>query len=607
VPGIVGLITRLPRALGESQLRVMLKAICYEPFYNTGIWIDESLGAYVGWTVLKGSFSDGMPLQSANGNVCLIFSGEEYSDYRIAYYSQNGHRSNASSSEAGYLTRRYQEDPNFIQDLNGMFHGLIADRVHGAVTLFNDRYNMHRLCYHQGDGAFYFGCEAKAILAARPELRTADVRSLGEFVSLSCVLENRTIFKDIQVLPAASAWEFRNAELSNKLTYFEPQQWEDQTPLTAESFYNELRSVVVSTLPKYFAGSEQMGIAMTGGLDTRVILASHPPAPGSLPSYTFGGPFRESRDVLVGRKIAGICQQPHQVIEVGNDFLTSFPNNAERTVAITEGTSDISRADLYLSQRVRKIAPAKIVGTYGSEILRHAVMFKPDDPPQGLFEPELLAHVEKSASTYAGYQQKQHPVTFAAFTQSPWYHHGILAMEQSQLTVRSPFLDNNFVQTVYRAPKDYASLADVRIRLIKDGNPVLGRVRSDRGVGGNGSRVSALCERAYQEFTFKAEYAYDYGMPQLVARVDHFFSPLRLERLFLGRHKLLHFRVWYRDQLADYVRQMLLDSHTLLRPYLRKKAVETIVEGHLERGLNYTMAIHKLITLELLHRLFLDA
>ena len=606
MPGIVGLITRLPRASAEPQLRSMLKAICYEPFYNTGIWIDEALGVYVGWTVLKGSFSDGMPLKSASGDVCLVFSGEEYSDDRIAHQARIGNRSNGSS-EAGYLIQRCQEDTNFIQDLNGMFHGLIADLARGVVTLFNDRYSMHRLCYHQANGTFYFGCEAKAILAARPELRTVDARSLGEFVSLSCVLENRTIFKGIQVLPTASAWEFKNAELSNKHTYFEPRQWEDQTSLPAESFYEELRSVVISALPKYFAGSEQMGIAMTGGLDTRVILASHPPAPGSLPSYTFGGPFRESRDVSVGRQIAGICQQPHQVIEVGNEFLVDFPKLAERTVAITEGTADISRADLYLSQRVRQIAPAKVVGTYGSEILRHAVMFKPDQPPQGLFEPEMLAHVAHAASTYTGLRQQQHPVTFAAFTQSPWYHHGILAMEQSQLTVRSPFLDNDFVRTVYRAPNDYASSGDVRLRLIKDGNPALGRVRSDRGVGGNGNRMTAALGRAYQEFTFKAEYAYDYGMPQVVARVDHFFSPLRLERLFLGRHKLLHFRVWYRDQLSEYVRQMLLDPRTLSRPYLQKKTVETIVEEHLKGRLNYTMPIHKLMTLELLHRLFLDA
>jgi asparagine synthase (glutamine-hydrolysing) len=606
MPGIVGLITRLPRALAEPQLRSMLKSIAYEEFYNTGTWIDESLGVYVGWTVLKGSFSDGMPLHNERQDVCLIFSGEEYSDHRIAYGSRNGNRS-SGSSEAAYLMQRYEEDPDFIQNLNGMFHGVIADRARGVVTLFNDRYSMHRLCYHQARDAFYFGSEAKAILAVRPELRTPDARSLGEFVSFSCVLENRTIFKNIQVLPGGSAWTFKNAELSNRQTYFEPRQWEDQTPLSPESFYEELRSAVNSALPKYFAGREQMGIAMTGGLDTRVILASHLPTPGSLPSYTFGGPLRESQDVLVGRKIAGICQQSHQVIEVGKEFLSGFPKYAERTVAMTEGTVDVSRSDLYLSQKARQIAPAKIVGTYGSEIVRQAVMFKPSEPLPGLFDPEMLGQVRQAASTYTGLRQKQHPATFAAFTQSPWYHHGVLVMEQSQLTVRSPFMDNDFVRTVYRAPKDYSSNGDVRVRLIKNGSVALGRVRSDRGVGGNGNRLSSALVRAYLEFTFKAEYAYDYGMPQSVAQIDHFFSALRLERLFLGRHKFLHFRVWYRDQLSAYVRQMLLDPRALSRPYLQKKTVEKMVEGHLTHGLNYTTAIHKLLTLELLHRLFLDA
>ena len=64
--------------------------------------------------------------------------------------------------------------------------------------------------------------------------------------------------------------------------------------------------------------------------------------------------------------------------------------------------------------------------------------------------------------------------------------------------------------------------------------------------------------------------------------------------------------MWYRDQLADYVRQILLDSRSLTRPYIDANAVREIVDGHTRRGLNYTTAIHKLLTLELLHRLFFD-
>jgi len=109
------------------------------------------------------------------------------------------------------------------------------------------------------------------------------------------------------------------------------------------------------------------------------------------------------------------------------------------------------------------------------------------------------------------------------------------------------------------------------------------------------------------EFTFKAEYAYDYGMPQWASRIDYLLSPFHVERLFLGRHKISHFRVWYRDALPEYVREMLLDRRTLSRPYLKPKAVEAVVNGHTKEGRNHTTAIHKLLTLELLQRLFFDA
>jgi asparagine synthase (glutamine-hydrolysing) len=591
MPGIVGFITKARSAGHESQLRIMLSSICHESFYASGSMVDESLGFYVGWTALKGSFSDKMPLYDGNKNVAMVFSGEDYSEAA----------NRKSSAGPGYLIEMYEGSGDFVSHLNGMFHALVADRERGIVALFNDRFGMHRLYYHESADCFYFASEAKAILAVRPDLRESDPRGIGEFIACSCVLENRTIFKNIHLLPAASRWVFRNGHCESKSSYFTPSEWEAQEPLSEELYYEELRSILARRLPYYFAGSQRLGIAMTGGLDTRVILACHPPSPGSLPSYTFGGMFRDSHDVRIGRRIAGVLKQPHTVIEVGDEFLKEFAHYAERTMRLTEGSVDVYRAsDLYVSSQVREIAPAKIVGTYGSEIVRQAVMFKPSAPAADLFQPELRGQVQKAGETYRALRT-QHPVTFAAFSQSPWYHHGILAIEQSQLTVRSPFMDNEFVRTVYRAPERSVSNGDIRLRLIKDQSPQLGRIRSDRGVGGDAGLTSALV-RSCREFSFKAEYAYDYGMPQSLARVDHTFSRLRLERLFLGRHKLTHFRVWYRDQLADYVRQVLLDPVALSRPYLQKGTLEALVESHLNGTENHTLAIHKLLSLELLQR-----
>jgi len=466
---------------------------------------------------------------------------------------------------------------------------------------------MHRVYYHQSKEAFYFAAEAKAILAVRPELRRLDLRGMGEFVSCGCVLENRTLFEGIHVLPPASAWVFRNATLENQGTYFQPREWEDQEILEPESYYHQLQEVFSRNLPRYFNGQQRVGLSLTAGLDTRMIMAWHKPPQGSLPCYSFGGMFRDSQDVLVARKVARACGQPHQVISVGEDFLSRFPHYAERTVRLTDGCVAVNHSpDLYVNERAAEIAPVRVTGNYGGEVLRRVRAFKPVEPISDLFCPEFLPEITAAKKTYDGLLQG-HPLSFAVFRQAPWHHYGLLALEQTQLSLRSPYLDNDFVRTVFRAPNSATADSEVSRRLIADGDTRLSKIRTDRTPisGQNGWRSQAT--RRFLDFTVKAEYAYDYGMPQWAARIDRVLAPLHPEKLFLGRHKFYHFRVWYRDTLSVYVRQMLLDPLTLARPYFQRAALENIVRSHIKGERNYTLAIHKLLTLELVQRLFVDS
>ena len=612
MPGIVGLITRMPRQQAEQQLQRMVEALHHKACYLSGTWVDESMGVYVGWIAHKDSFSEGMPLRSERGDVFLVFSGEEYPEPGTArQLKERGHELTVDGPS--YLVHLYEEDPQFPQNLNGRFHGLLTDRARGIATLFNDRYGLNRIYYHESQESFYFAAEAKAILAVRPELRTADPRGLGEFVSCGCVLENRTLFKNVHVLPPASAWVFRSASLQQKSTYFQPKQWESQDPLEPEEYYNELRTTFSRILPRYFNGRQRVGMSLTGGLDTRMIMAWHKSPPGSLPCYSFGGMFHECEDVRLARKIAEACDQPFEVIPVGNEFLSRFPYYAERTVYLTDGCAYVNRSsDLYVNERAAQIAPVRMTGNYGGEILRQLRAFKPVEPAAGLFRPEFLSYVHEAQGTYTGLVSG-HALSFIAFRQTPWHHYGLLALEQTQLSLRSPYLDNELVRTAFRAPSAAVAKTDVFkdskdcSRLISDGSASLGRMRTDRGLAGASRTPFGAVSRGWLEFTFKAEYAYDYGMPQWVARIDHLLSPLELERLFLGRHKFNHFRVWYRDALSEYVRGMLLDSRSLSRPYLDRNGVEAIVTGHLKGDRNYTTEIHQLLTLELVHRLFLDS
>src|SRR5260370_10823916 len=226
MPGIVGLITRLPSEIAERQLYLMVQALCHEPFYASGTWLDEEQGVYVGWVVRKGSFAEGMPLRNERGDKTLVFSGEEFPEQGTREALRDrGH--NVAADGPAYLVHRYEDEPDFPKGLNGRFHGLAADRTRRAAILFNDRYGLQRIYYHEATDAFYFAAEAKAILKARPELRSADPRGLGEFIGCVCVLENRALFRGIYVLLPGSAWVFEGGALTKKACYFAPKAWAD--------------------------------------------------------------------------------------------------------------------------------------------------------------------------------------------------------------------------------------------------------------------------------------------------------------------------------------------------------------------------------------------
>ena len=607
MPGIVGLITKRPQAWAEPQLRHMVEAMRHESFYETGTWIDASLGIYVGWTVAKNSFADCMPIKNERGDITLIFSGEEFPDPdAIRGLKERGHEAKAGG--ASYLVHVYEQDTEFPAGLNGRFQGLVVDSRRGTASLFNDRYGMHKLYYHESQDAFYFG-EAKAILKVRPDRRRVDVQGMAEMVAEGRVLENRSIFEGVGTLPPGAKWVFQHGSVSRKGSYFHPREWEGQACATPQSYYQELLDVFSRNLPRYFNGHEKVAVALTGGLDTRMIMAWQRLPQESLPCYTFGGPYRDCQDVILARRIAGMCHQPYEVIPVGKEFLSQFSHYAERSVFLTDGCVRVVRApDLYVQEKARSIAPVRISGTYGSEVLRGLGRFKHGKVLPGLFQPEFSAQMEIAKEQFVDLN-RQHPVSYVVFNQTPM--RGVDTLEQTQVTVRTPYLDNSLVRTAFRDPdmrfakSDIFANKDVCNHLIADGNPDLRGVRTDRGLAGQPGWRAALV-RWTLEFTFKAEYAYDYGMPQWLAGIDHSLKWMHFERLFLGRHKFVHFRVWYRDTLSGYVREMLLDPRTLSRPYLQRKAVEKMVHRHVRGDRNYTEEIHHLLTLELIHRLFVD-
>jgi asparagine synthase (glutamine-hydrolysing) len=465
---------------------------------------------------------------------------------------------------------------------------------------------LSRLYYHEAADGLYFASEAKALLGALPQLRQVDGRGLAEYFACGSPLQNRTLFRDVFLLPPASAWTLDRGGSVRKRRYFNPATWESLVPLPEADYYEKLRTTFARILPRYFCSDDSLTVSLTGGLDSRMIMAwlgeSHP----HLTTYSNRGVFNECADASIARRVAMTCRYPHRLVTVDQQFFAEFPSLAEQTVYVTDGAMEVvGAAGLYANRKARsEIARVRITGNYGGEVLRGIVTLKPLKLTHAYHDSEFETLIQEGRETLAA-ERKVPTATFIAFKQVPWHHYSRFAMENSTWAVRSPYLDNELVPLAYERPIDTRKNQQFAARLIRDGNPALAGFPTDRGPLGRTGLFGRLGE-TYQEFTFRCEYVYDYGMPRWLVNVDRMLSPLHIERLLLGRHKYYHFRYFYRFPLASYVRDVLLDSRSLGRSYLKRANVERLVTEHTTGRANYTTEIHALLSTELIHRLLIE-
>jgi asparagine synthase (glutamine-hydrolysing) len=605
MPGIVGIISKGPRAKHEDDLGLMMNCMMHEPFYENRRYVNEQLGIYAGWVGHKGSFSDCMPSANENGDVVLMFSGEHFADGSVPdQLKRRGHA--FKESNAAYLVHLYEEhDEAFLGQLNGWFCGLLIDCRKSSATLFNDRYGMHRVYYHESQDAFLFSSEAKSLLRVRPDLRAIELRGLGELVNCGCVLQNRTLFPRVSSLPGGAAWKWSGGNGVKKHYYFRPSDWEQRTPLGEEAFYTRLRDTFLQVVPRYVRTDERIGLSLSGGLDTRMVIAGLNPRPGQFPCYTFGS-TRDMLDIRVARKVADACHLTHHTLRLDQGFLADFADLATKTIHITDGCLDVCNThDIYLNRLARPIAPVRLSGKFGSEIIRNHTMFRGGGTYLKLFDPEFATHVATSVHTLDE-MKKGNTLSVAVFKEFPWHQYGKLAMEQSQIDLRTPYMDNDLIEVMYQAPEGVRSSNLVQRRIIRECSATLSRIMTDRGFVGESTSLVAKARELFFYSLFKVDYIYLYALPHWLTRLDTMIGALNGDKQLLGYQKFELYRLWFRKQLAAYVREMLLDERTLGRALFNRSVMERIVDGHSKGKENYMNEINQALTVELIHRQFID-
>jgi len=590
MPGIVGIVSERAAHECENLVQQMVGSMLHEPFYVSGTCSAPDLGVYAGWVAHDGSFAAReCEANETNKEAALAFSGECYHDDGLSLLD---------------LYARQHE--SFIAKLNGLFSGLLIDYAGNAAFLFTDRYGFDRVYIAEVDDELYFASEAKALLAVLPESRAFDHDGVADFVAFGCTIGNRTLFKGISLLPQASLWVVKDGKVS-KRRYFNVDDWERQDPLAPAQFGQALEEAVENNVPKYFAAPVgKLGISLTAGLDSRLLLAARP-LPGNTPiCYTYDGVTGETLDARLAAKVAAAAGYPHEVVRLGSDFFTEFTALAERIVYLTDGAFGPTGAhELYLSSAARALAPVRLTGVFGGEIFRGVSTFNPLGLNNHLLEPSLAEKVRLRIQPFPICDDQ--PVTRAAFKEIPWGIFGSVAACRSQLSFRTPYMDNELVSLAYRMPGALRRSPSIFEALVRKKAPALARIPTDMGSLVDDSHLKRLTRKTLAKITFKLDQLFNDGMPHWFAGAEPSLQTASSRLGLLGRHKYLSYRRWFRWELADYVREALGTSSLRRNPLWKEAFVNQLAERHISGSANFLQEINTVLTLDIVERCFFTA
>jgi asparagine synthase (glutamine-hydrolysing) len=319
--------------------------------------------------------------------------------------------------------------------------------------------------------------------------------------------------------------------------------------------------------------------------------------------YTFSGLTEETLDAKIASRVAQVCCLEHNILRIGTDFLSNFGHHVDRTVFLTDGCAGALGAhEIYLNSKARQISSNRLTGNFGSEILRGMSTFKPINLTNILINPgmsQLLSSCIQNIS-----DNDVNPVTFAAFHEIPWNLFAAFAAGRSQLTCRTPYLDNEVVALAYRAPTSSRLSPGPALRLVDTNSPELGRYPTDRGLVAKNGGLFSMVRRLFYAVTFKMDYLHKEGLPHWLSSFDPLIGLLSNFGL-LGLHKYLPYRTWFRRELAEYIGGVLRDERTQQLPYWNSSCLASIARDHIEGRKNYIREIHAVLTLEAVDRLLI--
>lgn len=306
MPGIHGYIKR---TLGESSQLISMTAEMklYDYFVQDEQYEDDLVA---GSRVHLGHIGEkSSPYH--DGAVRLWVEGEAYNFTEVAERLRLTQKGFAATLVEAYQTGKLD---NYLNLLDGYFCAALYDGQKKTLKLVSDRYGMRMLYWYSKDGLFAWASEVKGILALGSIDKTIDATSPQCFLDLGYLMGEHTWFEHVKLIKPATVLEFDTTSQKIEQHYY--WKWSEIRPshLRFDQAVDELGTRFIAAVKRRFDPNEKIGISLSGGLDSRAILAAvnhlHPGYQGYC--YTFGKSGCD--DIRIAEQVISRASWKHQVL-----------------------------------------------------------------------------------------------------------------------------------------------------------------------------------------------------------------------------------------------------------------------------------------------------
>jgi asparagine synthase (glutamine-hydrolysing) len=267
------------------------------------------------------------PMSNEDGRIRLTYNGEIYNFRELrGELEQHGHVF-ASNTDSEVIIHAYEQwGTECLGRFNGMFAFAIWDERDGSLFLARDRIGIKPLYYYCDGDMLVFASELKALLEVRDVPRQPDYQSLSDYLSWQFVPGPATIFKNVRKLPAAHFAVFRDKTLTCR-RYWNVRDYSDS--LEGEdigSIQERIRNILGDSVRKRLISDVPLGAFLSGGFDSSTVVALMSKLCGK-PVQTFSIGFDSEEytsELHYARMVAEQCGTDHHERILSSDRLVAM-------------------------------------------------------------------------------------------------------------------------------------------------------------------------------------------------------------------------------------------------------------------------------------------